>query len=81
VIQLVSIVGALLILAAYAANQFRRLRTSSVSYSLINAVGAGILTVVAALEDQWGFLLLEGVWTLVSLIALFGRLRPNAAGP
>ncbi len=60
-IQLVSVVGALLILAAYAANQFRWLRAPGLAYSAVNAVGAAILTAVAALEEQWGFLLLEGV--------------------
>jgi hypothetical protein len=77
VIQLVSIVGALMILAAYAANQFGWLRASALSYSVVNAVGAGILTVVAALESQWGFLLLEAAWTVVSVAALVAMLRPR----
>jgi hypothetical protein len=78
VIQLVSLLGALTILLAYAANQFGRLRTTSFAYSVSNALGAGILTVVAAVEEQWGFLLLEGVWTLVSLAALAQLVRPSA---
>ncbi len=69
-VQVVSVLGALVILAAYAANQFGRLRTAGLAYSLANALGAGTLTVVAALEEQWGFLLLEAVWTLVSVVAL-----------
>lgn len=59
-----------MILVAYAGNQFGRLRTAGLAYSLANAVGAAVLTVVAAAERQWGFLLLESVWTLVSLVAL-----------
>ena len=69
-IQVLSLLGAVAILAAYAANQFGRLHTSNLSYSVANAVGAATLTVVALLEEQWGFLLLEGVWTLVSLAAI-----------
>jgi hypothetical protein len=76
VIQVISILGALLILFAYAANQFGRLRTAGLAYSLLNAVGAATLTVVAATEEQWGFLLLEGVWTLVSVAALVQLARP-----
>jgi hypothetical protein len=75
VIQAVSVVGALLILGAYAANQFGWTRTTNLVYALANVVGAGVLTVVAIVERQWGFLLLEGVWTLVALIATVGILR------
>ena len=82
-IQVLSVLGALTILTAYAANQFGWLSTSNLSYSVFNAVGAGVLTVVAALEEQWGFLLLEGVWTIVSVLVivrfagLYERLRPR----
>jgi hypothetical protein len=70
-IQVISVLGAALILAAYAANQVGRLRAATFSYSLVNAVGAGVLTFVAAVESQWGFLLLEAVWTLVSVYAIW----------
>jgi hypothetical protein len=76
VIQLVSLLGALLILVAYTANQFGRLRTAGLAYSFMNAAGAATLTVVAWVEEQWGFLLLEGVWTIVSVAALAQLVRP-----
>jgi hypothetical protein len=69
-VQIVSVVGSLLILLAYTANQTGRMTAEQTSYSLTNALGAGILAVVAAVEEQWGFLLLEGVWTIVSVAAL-----------
>ena len=61
------IVGALLVLAAYVAAQFRLLQQEHPAYLLLNLVGAGILAVIAYHDRQWGFLLLEGVWTLISL--------------
>jgi hypothetical protein len=77
-IQLVSLVGALAILVAYAANQFGLLSPSNGSYSVLNLVGAAILTFVAWAEEQYGFLLLEAVWTAVSLWAVVKLLRPPA---
>ena len=77
-IQIVSLVGSLLILTAFSANQLGRMTAQQRSYTLLNLFGAGILAVVALLEEQWGFLLLEGVWTLVSAYALVRP--PRAAG-
>jgi hypothetical protein len=49
VIQVISVVGALAILLAYAANQFGWTDASNLWYQLVNFVGATILTVVAVI--------------------------------
>jgi hypothetical protein len=69
-IQLVSVLGSLLVLVAYVASQFGYLSAKGLAYAYANIVGSGILAVVAALEAQWGFLLLEGAWALVSVVAV-----------
>lgn len=79
-VQAISVVGSLLILAAYAANQFRWVDSTRISYTLLNLVGSAVLTVIAIVESQWGFLLLEGVWAIVSLIALVQLLRDPPQG-
>ena len=76
--QAIQIIGALLILAAYAAAQFGWLDQRSVSYLMLNLVGSAILGVLAWLESQWGFLLLEGVWAMVSAWSLYRELRGGA---
>lgn len=68
--QIAQVIGALLILAGYAAAQAGRLSTHSRVYLLLNAVGSGILGVLALGGRQWGFVLLEGVWALLSLWGL-----------
>src|SRR5215204_5587140 len=69
-VQLVSVLGSLLVLVAYVVSQFGWLSAKGLAYAFANIVGSGILAVVATLEAQWGFLLLEGAWALVSLVAV-----------
>ena len=81
--QLVQIAGSLLILTAFAASQAGRLPIDSQLYLVLNFVGSAILAVLAWIDQQWGFLLLEGVWALVSLYSLVQLIRgrtPTAPG-
>jgi hypothetical protein len=72
--QLLQILGALLLLAAFASTQFRLLDPRAFPNLLLNFAGSAILAVLAAVDRQWGFLLLEGVWALVSLWGVLTKL-------
>lgn len=73
--QMIQISGALLILAAFGGAQLGKMSTNSPVYLTLNLLGGAILTGVALIESDWGFLLLEVVWTLVSLWGLLRLLR------
>lgn len=73
--QVVQIVGALLILAAFTAVQLERMRPDSRLYLALNLAGSAILAVLAVIGQQWGFVLLEGVWAIVSAWGLLSALR------
>lgn len=78
-LQLVSVLGAVLILVPFAGSQLGKLPPDTIAYQLMNLIGSGMLTVVAAVERQYGFILLEGTWAIVSVIGLarLGRRRPR----
>jgi hypothetical protein len=76
--QLVQIAGALLILTAFAAAQLGAMDQRSRVYLVLNLVGSAVLAVLAWLETQWGFLLLESAWAAVSLWSLL-KVRASAA--
>lgn len=77
-IQLISLAGAILILLAFTLQLRGRWKATDPVYLWANLVGSTVLTVVSWIEAQWGFLLLEGVWALVSA---WGLWRLRAAAP
>jgi hypothetical protein len=74
-LDILQVVGALLILAAFVATQADRLSQHSVTYLGLNVVGSVILAGLALHTENWGFLLLEAVWTVVSAYGLVQALR------
>jgi hypothetical protein len=73
--DLLQLAGALLILVPFAAVQLGRSSPASIAYLTLNLVGSVLLGVLALAESQWGFLLLEIVWALVSAWGLTRRAR------
>jgi hypothetical protein len=68
--QVASFAGALMILIAYAGQQFRWMDPRRVWYNALNGVGSGILAYIAFHPFQIGFVLLEVAWTLISIFSL-----------
>ncbi len=73
--QLIAVLGAVLVLAAYFAYQRGWLSRRHRSYHLLNLVGASCLAWVAILDQRWGFILVEVAWALLSVP---GSIRPGA---
>jgi hypothetical protein len=72
--QALQVVGALMVLGGFALAQFRLLDQRSYPYLGLNLVGSAILAALAWQERQWGFLLLEGAWAIISGWGLIARL-------
>ena len=68
--QAVSLLGAGMILFAYAAQQLGRLDRDSPLYLGLNLAGSCILTVVAIRTGSLGLTAMEGAWAAISLAAL-----------
>lgn len=68
--QVLSLVGAVLILVGYAGHQYAGLRSNGATYALLNTVGSVLLAVTALRPLNMGVLLMETVWAGVSLAIL-----------
>ena len=78
-LQVVQIAGAILILTAFIAAQRGAWSPRALPYLWLNLVGAAALTATALYDHDWGFVLLEGVWTIVSAHSLVLALRRGGA--
>ncbi len=81
--QAVQLIGAFMVLGGFAGLQLGRLRVEDIAYLLLNAVGSGLLLVIAIIDREWGFILLEGTWAGVSLVAIARRIvsSPRSSTP
>jgi hypothetical protein len=80
VVILLELAGAICILAAFTLGQMRLLDQHSLVYLILNLVGSAVLALIAFVDDRWGFLLLEGVWSIVSAVSLVDVLRRGQEG-
>jgi uncharacterized membrane protein len=77
VYQVISLIGAVLILFAFASVQMRRMESESVPYQVLNFAGGLCLCVAAIAALQYGFILLEGSWTVLSAHGLWRVIRSD----
>lgn len=63
-------IGVFQILLAYMLNLMGKLKTVDLTFMLLNLVGASMACLASILIEYLPFIILEGVWALVSLISL-----------
>jgi hypothetical protein len=72
--DLIQILGALGVLSAFVAVQLGWIRPTSYPSLVLNLAGSATLAVLALMDRQWGFLLLEACWALVTTWNITARL-------
>jgi len=69
--QLISLLGAFIILVAYIANARGWMGPRDRAYNLMNLVGGVLLFWVAVVDRRAGFMILELTWALIAIPPLF----------
>ena len=68
--DIIGSIGVFILLLAFVLNLLNKISGKSLVYFLMNIVGAGLACYASYLINYIPFIILEGVWTVVSLIAL-----------
>jgi hypothetical protein len=70
IIDWIGSIGVFLILLAYFLNVTSRISNKSLSFIFLNLIGAAMACIASIVLNYWPFIILEGAWTLVSVLAL-----------
>ena len=73
--EIMGSLGVAILLLAFVLNMLKFIKTESLSYLLLNFVGAGIACFASYLISYFPFVILEGVWAVVSLVSLVKYLK------
>ena len=73
----IGFVGVFQILLAYVLNVFGKVGKKNLTFILLNLIGASLACLASFLMKYMPFIILEGVWALVSIIALLKYKRTN----
>ena len=66
----IGFIGVFQILLAYMLNVMGKVSHKDLSFILLNLIGAGMACLSSILLNYWPFIILEAVWTIISLISL-----------
>ncbi|WP_166966696.1 CBU_0592 family membrane protein [Yeosuana marina] len=69
----IGFLGVFQILLAYILNVTGKASNKSLTFIILNITGAGMACLASILLNYWPFIILEGVWAMVSLYALVTR--------
>jgi hypothetical protein len=64
-------IGVVLIIIDYLLLQLNRISSNSLSYSLLNAVGATLIIISLLFNFNLSAFIMEAVWVLISLFGLY----------
>lgn len=76
-IDWIGFIGVFQILLAYILNVFGKLNKKDLAFILLNLIGACMACLASILMDYIPFIILEGVWALVSLFSLIKYIKAN----
>jgi len=71
IINIIGLTGMILILFAFLMNQLHKWRDTFFIYDITNAIGSILLIIYSFLINSWPFIILNGVWFIISMRDIF----------
>jgi hypothetical protein len=71
-------IGVVVMILTYLMLQLNKLSSHGLAYSMLNAIGAGLVIVSLLFKFNLSALLLEGFWVLISCVGIYRYFRLKA---
>jgi hypothetical protein len=68
-------IGVVVLMVTYLLLQLNKLRSDALAYSILNAVGAGLIVLSLLVNFNFSALLMEVFWVLISFIGIYRYFR------
>ena len=72
-------IGVVVLMITYLLLQLNKLRSDGLAYSVLNAVGAGLVVISLLYNFNLSALLIEVFWVLISFVGIFRYFRVKAS--
>ena len=77
-LDLVGNIGVVILMITYLMLQLNKLSSDSLAYSVLNAVGAGLIVISLLFDFNLSALLMEVFWVLISFVGIYRYFRLKA---
>jgi len=79
-LDLVGNIGVVVLMITYLMLQLNKLRSDGLAYSLLNAVGAGLIVISLLVNFNLSAFIMEAFWVLISFVGIYRYFRLKALG-
>ncbi|MFM8911550.1 MAG: hypothetical protein ACKOE6_01370 [Flammeovirgaceae bacterium] len=69
-IEIMGWAGSFLVVGAYALNSYQKVQSSSVSFQLMNLVGAVLLIINSLYKEAYPFTFINSVWVIIAITSI-----------
>lgn len=80
-VDFIGLIGVVLIVVTYLLLQLEKLRSNDLAYSLMNAIGASLISLSLLVNFNLSALLMEVFWVLISCLGVYRYFRFKTLGP
>ena len=79
--DVIGMLGVVMILTTYALVPLDRINVKGITYSLANAMGAGLILISLTVDFNLSAVVIESCWLLISTVGIYSSLKKDSGGP